>query len=404
MNKLLKRTIYLKRILPYVDKSIVKVITGQRRVGKSYIMLLIVEELKQRKVKKEQIIYINKEDLSYEFIKDHTDLAKYVESRIKDIKLKYQKIYLFIDEVQEIKTFEKAIRSFLLNDKFDIYLTGSNSSIVSSEIATYLSGRYIEFRIYPLNYKEFLKFSGLDNSNKTLLMYMRYGGLPFLRNLELVDEVIFNYLKNIYNTILLQDVVKRFDIRNVNFMESLVKYIADTTGALLSANSIANFLKQERSSISPNIVLDYLSALKSAYFIDDIKRYDIRGKKLLKLNSKYYLNDIGIRNAISGFRETDQGKLFENIVLTHLLSNGYQVWVGNLQDLEIDFVVEKNNEIKYIQVAYKISSEATKKREFGNLLLIKDNYEKLVVSGEENIANYRGIKHLNILDFLIKYK
>ena len=399
-KKYTKREYYIKKLEPFIDKNIIKVIVGQRRVGKSYLLFQLIDIIKQ-KYKTANIIYVNKELNEFDWIKNYNDLLKYINENIK----KSKKNYIFIDEIQDIENFEKALRSLNAEEKYDIYCTGSNANLFSGELATYLSGRYIEVKVFSLSYKEFLLFHKLENNKDTFLKFLRFGGLPYLVNLELTDEIVFDYLKNVYNTILLKDVVARHNIRNVNFLNSLAEYLADNTGSIVSAKKISDFLKSQKINISTNIVLDYLAFLQQAFFILKTPRSVVQGKKIFEIGDKYYFEDIGLRHSLIGFKQVDISKILENIVFLHLVTNGYKVTIGQLGKKEIDFICEKQGELMYVQVAYLITDE-NKEREFGNLLLISDNYPKIVVSMDEVIleSNYKGIKHLNIREFLVKKK
>lgn len=397
MNKtFITREKYLNQVKPLIDKPIIKVFTGQRRVGKSYLMLQIVDFIKKEH-KNANIIYIDKEDYTFDDIKTYHDLINHVDSLTK----KSQKTYLFIDEVQEIEGFEKAIRSLAKLNNFDIYLTGSNSKLLSSDLAGKLSGRYIEIHVHPLSYIEFLQFHQLEKDLNSLEKYMKYGGLPYLINLELNDEQVFGYLKNVYDTVVLKDVVSRFAIRNVNFLNRLIEYLANNLGSIVSAKKISDFLISQKIDISPNIVLNYLSHISSSFFIDKTQRIDVNGKKIFEVGEKYYFNDLGLRHVITNFKQIDINKILENLVYGKLVDSGYQVYVGKLGDTEIDFVGELNGKRIYVQVAYLISSEKIISREFGNLQNIKDNYPKYVVTMDSMASgNVNGITHLHILDFL----
>lgn len=399
IEKYIKRKLYIDRLKPYIGKSIIKVIIGQRRVGKSFLLFQIMDELIARDCKKENIIYINKEKLEFDQIRDYKDLVLYVKNKAKKNKIKA----IFIDEIQDIKFFEKALRHWHAEGKYDIYCTGSNANLLSGELATFLSGRFIEIEVFSLSYIEFLDFHKLKSGKESLFKYIRYGGLPYLINLELNDLVVFDYLKNIYSTIVLKDVVARFGVRNVFFLEKLIEYLADNIGSIVSAKKISDFLKSQKIKISSQVVLNYLSNLIAAFIVFKVSRADIRGKKIFEINDKYYFEDLGLRNSLIGYNLEDIGKVLENLVYIHLRINGFTVFVGQLDEKEIDFVAEKNGEKIYIQVAYLIINKETRKREFGNLLAIKDNYPKIVVSMDDIAGGkYKGIKHINIIDFLSK--
>ena len=308
--------------------------------------------------------------------------------------------YIFIDEIQDITHFEKAVRSLLLDENNDLYITGSNANLLSGELATYLSGRYMEFNVYSLSYPEFLLFHDLNDTEASLQDYFKYGGLPYLINLPLNDQV-FEYLKGVYATIIFRDVVGRYNLRNSHFLEKLVQFFADNIGSLFSSKKISDFLRSQKLNIAPNLIQQYASYLTGAYIIHEVSRYDILGRRIFEIGNKFYFENTGIRNAIIGYRIKDMGKILENVVYNHLRYLGYEVKVGILNTLEIDFIAERAGEILYIQVALKLEGEATLDREFGNLLKIKDNYPKLVVSGDRFEGNTnQGIQHLSIQQFL----
>jgi len=398
MNKIYKkRPYYINKIKPYIDSNLIKVLIGQRRVGKSYILLQLMDEIKA-KDPKANIVYINKEENEYDAVVNYRDLIVYAEKRAK----KRVKNYLFIDEIQDIANFEKALRHLSAKKTFDLYCTGSNARLLSSEIATGLSGRYIEIPVHALSYQEFLQFHHLKAGEGSLLQYIRYGGLPFITNLALNDEVVYGYLQSIYNTIILKDVVARFNIRNVNFLNRLLEYLADNIGSLVSANRISDFLKSQRIKTTPNIVLNYLSYLSSSFIIREVNRANVKGKKIFEINEKYYWEDLGLRNSLVGYKADDIGQMLENLVFLHLARLGFKINVGQLEDKEIDFVAEKAGKKIYIQVAYMIGNKTVKDREFGNLLQIPDNYQKIVVSMDKLTgSDYKGIKHYQIGEFLL---
>jgi predicted AAA+ superfamily ATPase len=399
MNKTYqKRPYYLDKITPFIGVDLIKVLIGQRRVGKSYILLQLMDMIRA-KDQAANIIYINKEEVEYDAIVNYRDLIVYAEKRA----VVGVSNYLFIDEIQDIENFEKALRHLFAKKTFDLYCTGSNARLLSSEITTGLSGRYIEIPIHALSYQEFLQFHVLAAGEDSLLKYIRYGGLPFIVNLELTDETVYGYLQSIYNTIILKDVVARFKIRNINFLNRLLEYIAENIGSLVSANRISDFLKSQKIKTTPNIVLDYLSYLSSSFIIHEVNRTDIKGKKVFEVNEKYYWEDLGLRNSLIGYKAVAIGQMLENLVFSHLARLGFKINVGQLDSKEIDFVAEKDGRKLYIQVAYSISDQATKDREFGNLLAIEDNYRKIVVSMDKLTgSDYQGIEHQQIVDFLQK--
>ena len=400
MTKYIKRKHYIEKIKPYFNKDIIKLIVGQRRVGKSYFLHQIKDEL-QKNDKNLNIIYINKELYEFRSIIDYVDLMEYIKSKIIPAK----KTAIFIDEIQDIKYFEKALRSLQAEGNYDIYCSGSNANLLSGELATFLSGRYIEFKIYPLSYTEFLEFQNIKNNDDNFNKYLTFGGLPYLKNLELKEEITFDYLSNIYKTILLKDVVTRNKIRNVEFLQNLSEYIAENTGNIISAKKISDFLKSQKINISNNIVLNYLNFLTNAFLINKVKRSEVGGKKIFETGEKFYFTDVGLRNSIIGFRLQDIAKIYENIVYNQISRLGYNITIGKLKDKEIDFICKKNNEKIYIQVTYILSDKKVIDREFGNLLKIKDNFPKIVISSDKfKVQTYEGIKHINIIDFLMSEK
>jgi Predicted ATPase (AAA+ superfamily) len=393
---LLHRDSYIERIKPFMRTPIVKVMIGHRRVGKSFILYQLVELIKSEE-KNANIIYINKEDIEFVDIVSYRELHDYVSKRL----VSDRKNYIFIDEIQEIDDFKVAIRSLTLDDNNDIYVTGSNSEMFSSDLANELGGRYVEFRIYSLSYPEFLSFHKLPNDDNSLEKYFHFGGLPYLIHLPLDEAVVMEYIRSVYSTIILRDVIERKKIRNTVFLEQLIRFLANNTGSLFSSNSISDFLKNQKVNISPNQVSEYADSLAEAFVVHRIGRYDIVGKKLFERGEKYFFENMGIHNAIAGYKPQDRAKRLENIVCNHLLFCGYEIKVGTLSLEEIDFVCTRNNETIYVQIATELSSPETIEREFGNLLKIKDNYPKIVVSNERSFEDtYEGIEHIYIRDFL----
>ncbi len=387
---------YINKIKPYIGKELIKIFIGQRRVGKSYLMYQIMDFIKE-KDKNGHIIYINKELNQFEEIRSSGDLYDYVKTK----SLPKGMNYLFIDEIQNIKGFENALKSFAAEGNYDIYCTGSNADLLSGELSTFLSGRYIECIVYPLSYNEFLMFHRLEDQRESLDLFLKYGGLPYLKNLRLTDDIIFDYLKNIYQAILFRDIVARFKVRNVEFLERLVLFLAKQTGVIFSARNIVKFLKSQNIKISVTAVLNYLNYLKNAFLISKVSRTDLQGKKIFEVGEKYYFTDLGLRNTIAGFSPFELGQMIENAVYNHLQFLGYKILVGQTGEKEIDFIAERNNEKIYIQVALRITDKQTQKREFGNLLEIKDNYPKYVITLDEYTgASYKGIKHIPLRSFL----
>ena len=387
---------YLDRIKTYMNKSLIKVFVGQRRVGKSYLMKMTADHvLKQNP--EANILYIDKEQYEFDTIQDYHSLIAYVNENIVPNKANY----LFIDEIQEIKGFEKALRHFQNKEIADIYCTGSNAEILSGELATLLSGRYIKIEVHSLSYQEFLDFHNLTDNDEALQKYMKWGGLPYIRNLGKNDEVIFDYLSNILSTIVYKDVIHRYKIRNVEFFDRLIRYIAANIGNLITSKKISDYLKSQKTDISPRVVLSYLQYLQNAFLVYKLKRVDVNSKKVFAINDKYFFQDWGLRNALLGIGNFSVPDLLENVVFSHLKQQGYLVSVGVLNHLEIDFVARKADKTIYLQVSYLIIDDKTKEREFGNLLLIKDNYPKYVISLDPvPVSSYKGIVHLHLRDFL----
>jgi len=396
--KLLDRPIYTNRVIPFIDKQVIKVLTGQRRVGKSYVMLQLMNHIKNAN-KDANIVYINMELDDYAHIKSHIELSAYLADQFIEGKSNY----LFIDEVQEIHEFERTLRSLFAKGTCDIYCTGSNAKMLSGELATFLSGRYIVFHIHSLSYLEFLQFHQLEKSLDSLLLYLKYGGMPFLPNIGLKEDLPYEYLRNVYSTILLKDVVARENIRNISFLENLVTYLADNTGSLFSAANISKYLKSQKVDISTQLTINYLKALSNTFFIHKAVRSEIGGLKIFEIGEKYYFEDLGLRNAIVGFNQrADIHKLMENAVYLYLRQQNYQVFVGKLDDKEIDFVADKNGKKVYVQVCLTAMDENTANREFGNLLKIEDNYPKYVVTLNDIFIgeNNGGVIQKNLVDFL----
>jgi predicted AAA+ superfamily ATPase len=399
-EKLIFRKQYMDKIRPFIGKDLIKIITGQRRIGKSYMLKQLIEEIRQVRPES-NIIYIDKELEEFSAIRNSGDLHKYVMKHLVEGKDNF----LFIDEVQEIESFQRCIRSLLNKAACDIYCTGSNATMLSGELATLLAGRYMEFPIHGLSYPEFLEFNKVSDSNENLNLYMTLGGMPYQYHLGLDPAIVFEYLKSLYSTILLKDVVSRENIRNVSLLENLVSYLADNTGSLFSAQNISKYLKSQQITIPTQSVINYLKALTNAYFIHKVSRADIQGLKIFEIGEKFYFEDLGLRNSIRPFNyRGDIGKLMENAVYLHLLRNRYKVYVGKSGDKEIDFMAEKDGERIYVQVAYQLGDDNIIKREFGNLADIPDNYPKYVVTMDEiqSRNTYKGIKQLNLRAFLME--
>jgi len=396
-NEFLERESYLQRLATWIDKPIIKVITGQRRVGKSMFLFQIIEHIRKHNAEA-NIIYINTENEEYQHVKNYQTLQEEVNVQLKD----GRRNYLFIDEIQDITDFERALRSYLSKNQCDIYITGSNSRLMSGELASFLSGRYVEFKIHSLSFSEFCLFHNLPDDNDTLLKYFRFGGMPFLRHLPLEDATVNEYLQSIYNTILLRDIAERYNVRNLHLLKTLSRFIADSEGTLFSSLSISKYFKSINLKISPKTILDYAEYFKNAMIINQVERYNLTGKRILTSGGKMYFEDFGLRNAIvGGFKLNDIQKVLENAVYMHLIRNNYTVFVGQMRNTEIDFVAEKENVKTYIQVAYRLQLDKTIDREFSNLLAIKDNFPKMVITMDELAGtDYQGIRHIHIRDFL----
>lgn len=401
MIQLINRQYYTDLITPFIDKNIIKVLTGQRRVGKSCILQQIQHHISIISPDA-NIIYINKEFDEYSGLRTDADLSEYINHRVKQ----NNKNYLFIDEVQDIQGFEHTLRSLQAHNACDIFITGSNANMLSSELSTYLSGRYVEFYIHSLTYPEFLTFHRSAPSNQSLRNYLTYGGLPYLSHLPLQKEIVFEYIRNVYSTILLKDIVKREGVRNVDFLESLVHYTADNVGNLFSANNISRYLKSQRVNISPLQVINYLHALQNAYLIHKVRRMDVNGLKTFEIGGKYYFEDLGLRNCHIGFNmQADIHKLIENAIYLHLLHCRYEVFTGQQTGgREIDFVARRGDEVVYIQASYQLNDDSTRQREFGNLHAIRNSYPKYVVSLDEWTSGscVDGIHHIHLGEFLQK--
>lgn len=403
---MIKRDLYLEEIKKYMNKPIIKVITGMRRSGKSMILKLIQEELEKMGIVKENIIYMNFESLVFIDIKDFEALYKHI---IKKTFNKKGKIYILLDEIQEVKGWEKAINSFLVDLDVDIYITGSNANLLSSELATYIAGRYIEIKIYPLSFQEYIDFASENNKKISLSIdeyfyqYLNFGGLPGIHIFNYNKEEIYQYLADVYNSILLRDVIARNNIRDIELLERVVLYIMDNIGNTFSAKSISDFLKNQGRKLSIETIYNYLKALENAFIISKVQRYDIKGKNILETQEKYYLSDLGFRNAKLGYQSKDISSYLENIIFLELLRRKYKVNVGKENNKEIDFIANLRDENLYLQVTYLLASPETIEREFSPLKAIKDNYPKMVLS-MDNLpeSNIEGIKRKRIIDFLLE--
>lgn len=396
--KVISRKEYAERIDAWLGKEQIIVLVGQRRVGKSYVMKDFITRHKEEP--DANIIYIDKEKKSFNFIKSHEDLNAFIDENFKA----GLHNYILIDEVQDIEGWEHSVRSYRTEEDTDIVITGSNSKMLSGELSTLLGGRYEEIHIQSLSYLEFLEFHDLADSDDALWLYLNYGGLPGLRNIGIENDGMVNeYLSGVFNTIMLKDVIERHTIRNIPFLNNLIAFMADSVGKLNSANSIAKYMKSQGQDVSTNVVLSYISYFDDTFLSYSVGRYDIHGKKLLESNDKCYFGDVGLRNFIAGGERTsDIEKVMENVVYLQLLRLGYEVKVGQLRAGEIDFVCTKAGKKAYVQVAYLIANEETRNREFGNLRLIPDDYPKYVISASplQKRSDDEGVTHLHIREFL----
>lgn len=394
----IRRQSYIDKIEKYLGKETIIVLVGQRRVGKSCILKMIRDD--KMADSDNNVIYIDKEKWQYDAIQTYKDLNEYIERYWVNDKHNY----ILIDEVQDIEEFERSVRSFRTEPNTDIIITGSNARMLSNELSTLIGGRYKEIYIQSLSYNEFLEFHNLSDNDESLSLYIQYGGMPGLAKIGLEEDDAREYQIDIYHTVLLKDVIMRNQIRNVPFLENLVRFLADNIGKLISANSIAKYMKSQGESITSSVVINYISFLCEAYILHKVNRYDIHGKRVFENNDKFYFEDNGVRNAIAGgTREGDIEKVIENIIYEHLIRLGYQVYVGQLQAGEIDFVCTKpEGQRIYVQASFIIAEQATREREFGNLRSIKDNYPKYVISMTPLLTknNDDGITHIHLRKFL----
>lgn len=392
------RQAYIDKIEKYLGKETIIVLVGQRRVGKSYMMKTVRDQKASNP--DNNIIYIDKEKREFDSIRNYQDLNQYIDEHFVASKHNY----ILIDEIQDITEFERSIRSFRTEPNTDIIITGSNAKMLSNELSTLIGGRYKEIYIQSLSYEEFLVFHQLPDNDDSLAKYIQYGGLPGLAKIGLEEDDAREYQMDIFHTVLLKDVIMRNRIRNVPFLENLVRFLADNTGKLISANSIAKYMKSQGESITSTVIINYISFLCEAYILHKVNRFDIHGKRIFETNDKFYFEDHGIRNALAGgTREGDIEKVIENIIYQHLIRLGYQVYVGQLQAGEIDFVCTKpDGQRIYVQASYIIADMATREREFGNLRAINDNYPKYVISMTPLLTRNddNGITHLHLRKFL----
>lgn len=399
---MISREIYMKRIRPFINTELIKVFTGIRRSGKSVMLELVKNELKKSGVSDKKFLCINFEQFSNSELLD----AKILHKRIVEFQKSADgKIYLFFDEIQEVDGWEKCINSCRVDFDCDIYITGSNAKLLSGELATYLAGRYVEFVIYPFSFAEFLEMNRQKNSqidkSACFTAFLKTGGMPFLANFLGDDSAKNQYLMDIYNSVVLKDVVKRNNIRDVDTLERIIAYAFSNIGHIFSATSLSKYFKSEKRNISHDTILNYLKFCADAFLIYKISRYDLEGKKVLTVNEKYYCADHGLREAVFGKNTQNIDQILENIVCLELLRRNFKVFVGKKDESEIDFIAERNGVKIYVQVAYLLASEETVRREFSVYDSIKDNFPKYVVSMDEFDFSRNGIIHRNIRDFLL---
>lgn len=401
---MINRQEYLNKLIKLKDKKIIKIITGIRRCGKSTLLKLFMNYLLDNGVNKKQIIFINFEDIEYEKLTNYKEMYKYIKNELVQEKMNY----IFLDEIQNIEKFQKAIDSLFINENIDIYLTGSNAYMLSGEIATLLSGRYIEIKMLPLSFNEYREFctvnkkSEIKDLNRLYRDYITFGSFPYTVNLDQDKELIRDYLMGIYNTVLLKDIIQRKKIIDSMMLESVVKFIFDNIGNMFSIKKISDTMTSAGRKISPQTVESYLSALLDSYIIYKVNRYDIKGKQYLKTQEKYYVTDIGLRYFLLGTKTGDSGHILENIIYLQLLNKGYEVYIGKIDNLEIDFTVQKNGIISYYQVALSVRNNETLKRELKPLKKVPDFYPKYLITLDDDPEIFHnGIKQINAIDFLL---
>jgi len=396
---MLNREIYLSRIRGFYDSDLVKILVGIRRCGKSVILNQIMEELRQKNVDENHIIHINFEFIEYEELQDYKKLNEYIKSKIKDENI----YYIFLDEIQNVENFEKVVNSLRASLKnVSIFITGSNSKLLSDELSTVLSGRYVSFNISPLNYREYVELTGKNpNDENTFWDFVKWGGLP--NRTQFVEESnIKDYLHSVFDSIILRDVVKRLGLKDVELFNLILQYIIDTTGREFSANNIISFLEREGRTVSTITLYNYLDALCKALIIKKVYRYDVAGKAVLKTLNKYYMTDLGIAQIKNNNFEINKSFAIENVVFNELISRRYDVYIGKTKKGEVDFIAKKDNQVKYIQVAYLLADEKVIEREFGAYDSIDDNYPKYVITLDKMDFSRKGIIHKNIIDFLME--
>ena len=396
---MLKREIYLSRIRGFYDSDLVKILVGIRRCGKSVILKQIIDEIRENGIQEDHILYINFEFVEFEDLKDYKKLNSYVKEKIKDNK----KYYIFLDEIQNVEKFEIVVNSLRASlENISIFITGSNSKLLSNELSTVLSGRYVLFNIYPLTYKEYIELTGKNSKDEENFWdFVKWGGLP--NRVQFTNETnIKDYLHSVFDSIILRDVVERLGLKDTTLFNLILQYLIDITGREFSANNIIKYLKSEGKITSTETLYTYLDALCKALIIQKIYRYDIHGKAILKTLNKYYMTDLGIAQIKNNNFEINKCFAIENVVFNELVARGYEVYIGKLNPGEIDFIASKTGERKYFQVAYLLSDKKVEEREFGALKKIEDNYPKYVISLDKMNFSQNGIIHKNIVDWLLE--
>lgn len=397
ISMIIQRQDYIEKIKPFINNHIIKVLIGTRRSGKSTILKQIIDSLLNDGIPQENIVWINFELSDYFEITDIKKLEDYISCQIENVE---GRIYLFFDEIQVIPQWEKLINSYFAKEIFDIYITGSNSKLLSGEFATYLSGRYVELNIYPFSFQEYIEYHEISDDYKShFYNYLEDGGMPSTYNYKGDDKNLV--IMDLYNSIVLKDIIQRNNVKNVDLLDRIIRFVMYNIGQVFSANKIYKRLKQDMVNLSVNTIYKYLKFFENACLIYQVKREDLQGKKILQYDEKYYLSDLGFRQAIIGNNQRDITRVIENIVYIELLRRGYEITIGKVDTLEVDFVCKKQNKPIYIQVSYLLASEETIEREFKPLKNISDNYPKYVITMDNLDMSHEGIRHLNLLDFLL---
>jgi len=400
---MIRRELYMQQIRPFIDKPFIKVITGIRRSGKSAILQLVMDELLEKGISPENILYINFESMQYADISSAKDLHGYISGKI-NIK---QRAYILLDEIQEVDQWERAVNSFLVDFDCDVYITGSNSTMLSGELATHIAGRYVEITLLPLSFGEFLEFrkqpGQKTGDNRSLFVeYLRSGGFPSIHLFDYTPEQCDKIVSDIFASAMLRDVLQRHKIRNTDLMEKIIKFIFDNLGNTFSAKKVSDYFRSQQRKVDIETVLHYLGALETAYIIYKTPRFDLKGKEILQTSEKYFIADIGLKNALLGYHDRDISGALENIVFLELKRRGYSVFIGKLGTMEIDFIARRKDARVYVQVAFKLPEQSTVDREFAPLLAVKDQFPKYVVTMEDFWQdNIEGIRHMHIADFLL---